>query len=78
MSRSKKPGITPTLPQILTTQELSEYLRVHPATIYRLLRLKQIPGFQVGGDWRFDIDAINRWSHGADKAAMRARDESEP
>jgi excisionase family DNA binding protein len=34
-------------PTILTVKELSEYLRVHPATIYRLLRAKQIPGFRV-------------------------------
>jgi excisionase family DNA binding protein len=62
MKRSKKPGIAPSLSRILTVREVSEYLRVHPTTIYRLLRLKQIPGFLVGSDWRFDIDAIDRWS----------------
>jgi excisionase family DNA binding protein len=46
----------------LTAQEVSEYLRVHPTTIYRLANKKQIPGFRVGGDWRFNIDAIDRWS----------------
>jgi excisionase family DNA binding protein len=67
MKRSKKPGIAPSLSQILTVREVSEYLRVHPATIYRLLRLKQIPGFLVGSDWRFDIDAIEHWSRGETK-----------
>jgi excisionase family DNA binding protein len=61
MRRSKTADIAPALPQILTTQEVSKYLRVHPATIYRLLHSKQFPGFLVGKDWRFDIDAINRW-----------------
>jgi excisionase family DNA binding protein len=50
------------MPLILTVQEVSEYLRVHPATIYRLANERQIPGFRVGSDWRFNIDAINRWS----------------
>ena len=43
----KKTGIAPTSSTILTVRELSEYLRVHPTTIYRLLRTKQIPGFRV-------------------------------
>jgi excisionase family DNA binding protein len=46
---------------ILTVQELSEYLCVHPATVYRHVRAKQIPGFRVGGEWRFDINMIDRW-----------------
>jgi len=61
------------LPQVLTVREVSEYLRVHPTTIYRLLRLKQIPGFLVGSDWRFDIDAINRWSQGRANGSERSR-----
>ena len=55
-----KTGIAPTPPTILTVKEIAEYLRVHPATIYRLLRAKQIPGFRVGGDWRFDMDMIDQ------------------
>src|SRR6266446_1795264 len=39
--------------EIYTIKELSEHLRVHRATIYRLLRQGRLPGFRVGGDWRF-------------------------
>jgi excisionase family DNA binding protein len=46
---------------ILTVRELSAYLRVHPTTIYRLLRKGQLPAFKVGGDWRFNIEEIDRW-----------------
>jgi excisionase family DNA binding protein len=77
MKRSKKPGIAPSLSRILTVREVSEYLRVHRTTIYRLLRLKQIPGFLVGSDWRFDIDAIDHWSR-ANQAAVSARSEPQP
>jgi len=58
---SRKPGVAPIPPTILTVRELSEYLRVHPTTIYRLLHAKQIPGFRVGAEWRFGIDRIDRW-----------------
>ena len=60
-------------PTILTVQELSEHLRVHPRTIYRLLRAKQIPGFRVGGDWRFDMDMIDRWRSEGEQTAVTAR-----
>jgi excisionase family DNA binding protein len=68
---AKKAGIAPILPTILTVRELSEYLRVHPTTIYRLLRTKQIPGFRVGSDWRFDTEIIDRWS--SEQAAASTR-----
>jgi excisionase family DNA binding protein len=59
--KSKQNGIASTPSTILTVRELSEHLRVHPTTVYRLLRTRQIPGFRVGSDWRFDIDMIDRW-----------------
>jgi excisionase family DNA binding protein len=52
--------------EILTITELSVHLRVHPTTIYRLLREGRIPGFRVGSAWRFSRSAIERWEHGQD------------
>ena len=47
--------------QIMTVRELSEYLRVHPTTVYRLLKLGKLPAFKVGSDWRFNSESIDRW-----------------
>jgi excisionase family DNA binding protein len=47
--------------EILTIGELSAHLRVHPTTIYRLLREGRIPGFRVGSAWRFSRSAIENW-----------------
>jgi excisionase family DNA binding protein len=47
--------------KVLTLREVSAYLRVHPTTIYRLLKHDQIPAFRVGSDWRFNIEAIDHW-----------------
>ena len=47
--------------KMMTVREVSAYLRVHPSTIYRLLRRHEIPAFQVGSDWRFNIQEIDRW-----------------
>jgi excisionase family DNA binding protein len=46
---------------LMTVREVSAYLQVHPSTIYRMLRHKQIPAFHVGCDWRFNIETIDNW-----------------
>jgi excisionase family DNA binding protein len=57
--------------RILTVSELSEYLNVHRTTIYRLLREGKLPGFRLGGDWRFRLDAIEQWQRGQMKDNTR-------
>jgi len=46
---------------VLTLEEVAEYLRVHPTTIYRLLKKQQIPAFKVGSDWPFSLASVDRW-----------------
>lgn len=46
---------------VLTVKELAEYLKVHPSTIYRLLKRGQLRAFKVGSDWRFNVEEIDRW-----------------
>lgn len=48
-------------PAVMTVREVAAYLRVHPTTIYRLLKQGQIPGFRIDTDWRFHIKAIEEW-----------------
>jgi excisionase family DNA binding protein len=47
--------------RVLRVSELADYLRVHPSTIFRLLKRKELPAFKVGGDWRFNVEQIDRW-----------------
>jgi excisionase family DNA binding protein len=60
--------------KVLTVNELAEYLRVHRSTIYRLLKKGQLPGFKIGSDWRFNIEAIDKWRLGQGAAALEALD----
>jgi excisionase family DNA binding protein len=46
---------------VLTVKELCDYLKVHPSTIYRLLKTGQLPAFRIGSDWRFNVEEIGRW-----------------
>ena len=45
----------------MTVHDVSAYLRVHPSTIYKLLKHHQIPAFHLGSDWRFDFEMIDTW-----------------
>lgn len=47
--------------RVMTVQDVSSYLRVHPSTVYRLLKRNELPAFRVGSDWRFNVEAIDRW-----------------
>ena len=51
----------PGLNKPMTVREVSAYLRVHPSTIYRLLKRHQIPAFHMGNEWRFNVGTIDRW-----------------
>ena len=46
---------------VLTLEEVSQFLRVHPSTVYRLLKDRRIPAFKVGSDWRFNQESIEEW-----------------
>jgi excisionase family DNA binding protein len=56
--------------KVITIGELSEYLRVHRSTLYRLLKKGQLPGFKIGSDWRFNVETIDQWRMGL-RAAQR-------
>jgi excisionase family DNA binding protein len=58
--------------KVMTVQEVSSYLRVHPSTIYRMLKRHQLPAFRVGSDWRFTIDAIDRWREKVESGSVEA------
>jgi excisionase family DNA binding protein len=60
-------------PKVLTVSDLSNYLRVHRSTIYRLLRNGQLPAFKLGSDWRFNIEMIDEWRIGKTQLPERPR-----
>lgn len=47
--------------EILTIQELAEYLKLNEKTAYRLASEGKLPGFKVGGSWRFKREDIEQW-----------------
>ena len=46
---------------IMTIKEVAEYLKVKEKTAYKLVAEGKIPGFKVGGSWRFRKEEIDAW-----------------
>jgi excisionase family DNA binding protein len=47
--------------QILTLKEVAAYLKLAEKTAYKLAAEGKLPGFKVGGSWRFRQADIERW-----------------
>ena len=44
---------------ILTVSEVSQYLRLHRSTVYRMLKKNELPAFRVGSDSRFTVEDLD-------------------
>jgi len=47
--------------EVLTIEELSEYLKIPKSTLYKLVREGSVPCQKVGKHWRFHKEAIDAW-----------------
>jgi excisionase family DNA binding protein len=47
--------------KIMTTKEVSDYLKLHAITICKLSKEGKIPAIRIGRVWRFDKDVIDQW-----------------
>lgn len=46
---------------IMTIKEVSEFLKLKEKTAYVLAARGDIPGFKVGGSWRFRKSELEKW-----------------
>lgn len=59
---------------ILTIREVADLLKINEKTVYKLAADAKIPGFKVGGSWRFDRATIAKW---IEKGSAVANDSSQ-
>ncbi len=55
---------TDKLPEVMTSQEVAEFLRVSEDSVRQYAARSWIPGRQIGGEWRFWRAAIEEWLSG--------------
>ena len=63
---------------ILTVDELHEYLKVPKPTLYALAQHGRIPAAKIGKHWRFRKAQIDEWMIAQQEAAQRASQSSHP
>ena len=66
-----KPRDAAALCPIMTAPEVADYLRIHYATLYKMIRRGEIPVFKMGSDYRFRRDELEKWI--ADKQRSQER-----
>jgi excisionase family DNA binding protein len=47
--------------EVLTLQGVADYLHCHYGTAFKLAHRGDIPGFRLGGGWRFLKSDVDRW-----------------
>ena len=48
-------------PDVMTLNEVAEYLRIPRSTVYKLVQEGRIPGQKVGRQWRFRRETVQAW-----------------
>ncbi|MBF0478492.1 MAG: helix-turn-helix domain-containing protein [Candidatus Omnitrophica bacterium] len=46
---------------LMTIEEVADYLRVKKRTVYDWLKKEKIPALKTVGQWRFQKDKIDLW-----------------
>ena len=60
--------------QIMTTNEIAEYLKLHPITIIKYAREGKIPATRIGRVWRYDKELVDRWIAQAENYSEKDKD----
>jgi excisionase family DNA binding protein len=55
----------------MTSYEVAAYLRVSRATVIKLFKRRNLPGFRIGVDYRFRRADIDEWVEAREKARKK-------
>jgi len=47
--------------EVLTLEEVAEYLRLSKKTVYKMARSGELPAFKAGNHWRLKRPALDAW-----------------
>ncbi|HEX5069809.1 MAG TPA: response regulator [Vicinamibacterales bacterium] len=62
--------------QLMTTEQVLEYLHLNLKTVYRLINAGKLPAVRVGRQWRFKKRDLDAWLNSGAPAAAAAHDRS--
>ncbi|MDI9585581.1 MAG: helix-turn-helix domain-containing protein [Acidobacteriota bacterium] len=47
--------------ELLTADEAAAYLKIHPETLRRKTRARQVPAWRIGPFWRYRREVLDEW-----------------
>jgi excisionase family DNA binding protein len=47
--------------KVLTLEQAARLLRLHPSTVYRMVKRGEIPAVKIGRVWRFSTETLQDW-----------------
>lgn len=62
--------------KLMTLKEVAEYLQMHEMSVYRLAKRGSVPGFKVGGRWRFKKESIDAMFEESANGLRRLQDQA--
>ncbi len=64
--------------EMLTTDDLAEYLSIHKNQIYRLIKEKRLPATRVTGKWLFPKRLVDEWVIASAKESVQGEPKKDP
>jgi len=58
---SRTLALGPKLGEILTVNEVAEYLKIPKKTVYKMVRSGDLPAFKAGKHWRVHRPELGKW-----------------
>lgn len=49
------------MPEIMTLQQVAEYLKFSKDKVYQMANAGRIPAIKIGKQWRFDKNDLEKW-----------------
>jgi excisionase family DNA binding protein len=59
--------------KLMVFDEARKYLSVSRATLYNLIKAKNIPAIKLGGQWRFRKERLVKWLDSKETLRKRSR-----
>ena len=47
--------------KVFSLKEVASYLGIHPSSVYRMLKRGELTAYKIGSDWKFNLEAIEKW-----------------
>ena len=61
--------------EVLTLKEVAAFLKIAERTAYMMVQRGDLPGFKVGGQWRFKRKDIDEWMEEQKRADHQGEEE---